>query len=85
MLRLRGRVGFASIDGRPVALAFLFLIPASNPGLRPRMLGDVASIARVPGVVERAAVARSPEEVTAVLLKALAPRPGGSVAPVPTA
>ncbi len=74
VLRLRGRVEFQAIDGRPVGLAFLFLLPATNPALRPRILGDVAWIAQRAGVIERAAAARSGEETVAILQRALAAR-----------
>ncbi|MCI0585966.1 MAG: CNNM domain-containing protein [Planctomycetes bacterium] len=74
VLRLRGRVEFPAIDGRPVHLAFLFLLPATNPGLRPRILGDVAWIAQRAGVIERAAAARTGEEAVSILGRALASR-----------
>ncbi|HET6205137.1 MAG TPA: CNNM domain-containing protein [Planctomycetota bacterium] len=76
LLRLRGRVPFPAIDGRPVLLAFLFLFPATNPALRPRILGDVAWIVQRGGVVERAAAAASAEDAVAILQRALASRAG---------
>ena len=71
LVRARGRVPFASIDGRPVSLVFLFLLPASNPGLRPRILGYVASVAQRGGVIERAAAAKTAGETVALLQRAL--------------
>jgi mannitol/fructose-specific phosphotransferase system IIA component (Ntr-type) len=72
VLRLRGRIPYRSMDGRPVHLSFVLLVPSSNPGLRLRLLGDVARIARSARAVERAGTAKTPEEVVALLQRAMA-------------
>ena len=63
VLRPRKPVDYGAIDLRPVRLAFFFLLPATNPGLRLRFFSEIAGLLQKPGTQDRLLMASNPEKL----------------------
>ncbi len=62
VLRLKKGIDYHSIDFQPVRLVFLFLLPATNPGLRLRFFAEIAKLLQIPGMQEKLLAAANTEK-----------------------
>lgn len=69
MARLKKAIGFEAVDGQPVDLVCLLLLPASSDGTQLRALASVARILRDQGVVARLRQAPSAKALYEVLTR----------------
>jgi PTS system nitrogen regulatory IIA component len=67
LARLRPALDFDAVDGRPVDLAFLLLLPEQDRGLGLNGLACVARRLRVPAVADPLRRARTSDEAYAIL------------------
>lgn len=72
VMRLKKGIGFGAIDLLPVRLVFLFLLPATNAGLRLRFFSEIARLLQAPGAYNRILAASNPDKMVAEIRKILA-------------
>ncbi len=66
--RSRNGVDFQSLDGKPVSLFFLLLVPDGNPGDHLRVLARISRMLKNPVLRERLRTAPRDEEIRKILL-----------------
>jgi PTS system nitrogen regulatory IIA component len=67
LVRLRQAIDFDAVDGKPVDLVFLLLVPATSPGEQLNALACAARALRKPEVLVRLHTAASAEELFAAI------------------
>lgn len=71
ILRIKRGVDYQSIDLKPVRLVFLFLLPATNPGLRLRFFSELGGLLQKPGFQDRLMAATDAGKLAEILRAAL--------------